>query len=271
MKKVVCMFFASIICVTFLACGQKAATEAAPTWQEQYDLGVRYLSEGNYEEAILAFTAAIEIDPKKADAYLGMAEVYIAQGNTDAAAEVLTNALAVVEDSAIIQARLDELAKQADANLERQTEEFDENGNLIRKNYYDEYGNLEYYALYSTDLKTGLSRIDDYNADGSLSEYFLEYTSEDGLTTYSDCYNTDGSFNHRSVKVVDENNIWLYSATLNEAGDEIRKSVPIYDSEGKQLGWDNFFKGELDGYVRHENGKSVYYDADGNVTRFTEG
>ena len=43
------------------ACGKKA-----PTWQEQYDLGIRYLSEGNYQEAILAFTAAISIDPKVA-------------------------------------------------------------------------------------------------------------------------------------------------------------------------------------------------------------
>lgn len=35
------------------------------TWQDQYDLGMLYLSEGNYEEAIIAFTAAIEIDPKR--------------------------------------------------------------------------------------------------------------------------------------------------------------------------------------------------------------
>ena len=44
---------------------------SGPTWQEKYDLGVRYLSEGNYEEAIIAFTAAIEIDPKQASAYVG--------------------------------------------------------------------------------------------------------------------------------------------------------------------------------------------------------
>lgn len=44
------------MCVVILlaACGQRA-----PTWQEQYDLGVRYLGEGSYEEAIIAFTATI--------------------------------------------------------------------------------------------------------------------------------------------------------------------------------------------------------------------
>ena len=60
------------------ACGQKA-----PTWQEQYDLGVRYLEEGSYEEAIIAFTAAIEIDPKRAEAYVGRGDVYIGLGETE--------------------------------------------------------------------------------------------------------------------------------------------------------------------------------------------
>ena len=49
------------------------------SWQEQYDLGVRYLSEGNYEEAIIAFTAAIDIDPKRPEAYVGRGDAYWAQ------------------------------------------------------------------------------------------------------------------------------------------------------------------------------------------------
>ena len=31
----------------------------ADRWQEQYDLGMKYLSEGNYDEAVIAFNAAI--------------------------------------------------------------------------------------------------------------------------------------------------------------------------------------------------------------------
>lgn len=54
-----------------------------PTWQEQYDLGMRYLSEGNYEEAVIAFTAAIEIDPKRAEAYVGRGNAYIGCGETE--------------------------------------------------------------------------------------------------------------------------------------------------------------------------------------------
>ena len=85
-----------VLLVVLLLCGCGAA---AKSWQEEYDLGVRYLSEGNYEEAILAFEAAIEIDPKRAEAYLGLADVYVAQGDLDAAREVLDRAVeAVGED-----------------------------------------------------------------------------------------------------------------------------------------------------------------------------
>ena len=38
----------------------------------QLETGLRYLEDGDYREAILAFTAAIEINPKSADAYAGM-------------------------------------------------------------------------------------------------------------------------------------------------------------------------------------------------------
>lgn len=60
-----------------------AGTSQGPTWQEQYDLGVRYLSEGNYQEAIIAFTAAIEIDPKQAPAYVGRGDAYVLSGETE--------------------------------------------------------------------------------------------------------------------------------------------------------------------------------------------
>lgn len=37
---------------------------------------IRFLSEGNYEEAIIAFTAAIEIDPSQERLYIGRGDSY---------------------------------------------------------------------------------------------------------------------------------------------------------------------------------------------------
>lgn len=102
MRKIIGLLL--IIYVTFLlpACTaqpeQGAGASQSPTWQDRYDLGVRYLSEGNYEEAILAFTAAIEIDPKRSDSYLSLAEVYMELGEYEKAVEILEQGVDNTED-----------------------------------------------------------------------------------------------------------------------------------------------------------------------------
>lgn len=41
------------------------------------DTGLRYLDEGNYEEAILAFNSAIEISPRSSEPYVGLGDAYM--------------------------------------------------------------------------------------------------------------------------------------------------------------------------------------------------
>ena len=86
-EHILCTFLSAVLLLS--ACGQRTRlmeqTDAiqSPIWQEQYDLGIRYLSNGNYEEAIIAFTAAIEIDPKQAPAYVGRGNAYVGLGGTE--------------------------------------------------------------------------------------------------------------------------------------------------------------------------------------------
>ena len=54
MKRVTALFLAAVLLLSLAACGGKDA------WQEQYDLGMRYLNDGSYQEAVIAFEAAIE-------------------------------------------------------------------------------------------------------------------------------------------------------------------------------------------------------------------
>lgn len=70
---VICMYLLLIL----------AACQKQSVWQEQYDLGMRYLNESNYEEAILAFMSAIEIDPRQADAYVYLTQAYLTTGDTE--------------------------------------------------------------------------------------------------------------------------------------------------------------------------------------------
>ena len=75
--------------------------DAVPSWRTQYDLGVRYLSEGNYEEAILAFEAAIEIDPKQPKIYDRLATAYELAGDDEAALRTLLDGAAATGDRAL--------------------------------------------------------------------------------------------------------------------------------------------------------------------------
>lgn len=104
------LLIACLVCLlSGCAASQPDSTEEpsrGTTWQEQYDLGVRYLSDGNYEGAILAFSAAIEIDPKRAPAYVGRGDAYVKSGETE---ENLTAALADYENAI----ELDETSAEA--------------------------------------------------------------------------------------------------------------------------------------------------------------
>jgi len=112
--KIVAPLIGLILLLSLCACtssqpeGSEAEETQAPTWQEQYDLGVRYLSEGNYEAAILAFTAAIEIGPKQASAYVGRGDAYVMSGETeDNLAAALTDYEKAIElDEASVEAYL---------------------------------------------------------------------------------------------------------------------------------------------------------------------
>ena len=52
-------------------------------------LADRYLSEQNYEQAIIEFEKVLEIEPMNVDAYLGLSEAYLALGETDKAVKIL--------------------------------------------------------------------------------------------------------------------------------------------------------------------------------------
>ena len=110
----------SVVTLFLLLCGC-GQTKTVPTWQEQYDLGVRYLEEGNYEEAIIAFTAAIEIDPKRPEAYAGAADAYEALGDTEHLIAILEQGVEATGDSGL-SARLAELQSTQDDAVGEPTE-----------------------------------------------------------------------------------------------------------------------------------------------------
>lgn len=78
MKRAVATILLIVFVMGLCACGKAEAS-----WQEHYDLGVRYLSEGKYSEAIIEFSAAIEVDPQRPEAYVCRAGAHIASGESE--------------------------------------------------------------------------------------------------------------------------------------------------------------------------------------------
>ena len=126
MKRFTALLLAVLLLLSLAACGGKGS------WQEQYDLGMRYLNEGNYQEAVIAFEAAIKIDPMRPEAYLGAAEAYMGLGDTDSARKILEKGYAATNDDT-----LKPLSYEAPQIEELYSEDFD---------YTDSMGNSGHYT-----------------------------------------------------------------------------------------------------------------------------
>lgn len=203
MKKCKMWIIAVLVAMLVSACGGRNATGGAdpsgPSWQEQYDLGVRYLSEGNYQEAILAFTAAIEIDPKRAPAYVGRGDAYVRSGETEKNLAVARTDYerAIELDETLLDAYLklaevyqkqgdEEAAKQilqqgfAATNSEELQNRILELSKLKPKDGYPktvrrDYGEQQ-YAIDEYDKYGQRIHETTYNADGTVFvEYIFEY------------------------------------------------------------------------------------------------
>ena len=115
LNKNVIILAVALIAIVLLAVLATVASSSANAnkLEEQLDLGDKYLSELNYEQAIAAYLAVIEIDPKNVDAYLGLADAYFAMGEAEKAIEVLENALDELSGEAaeIIKDKLEEIRK----------------------------------------------------------------------------------------------------------------------------------------------------------------
>ena len=217
MKRICSWLLTLALVLGLCACGQSAEAE----WQEQYDLGVRYLSEGNYEEAIIAFTAAIEIDPKRpegytgrgdayalsgdtadnlsaaladyeaalaldetlADAWLGLADVYIRQGDYEKAMEILREALEKTGSDQSIADKLSEMESGSFA---------DSAGHVRRMNSYDGAGNLIWYHIYTYDGEGRQASATSFDAAGNQTGHVDRSYTESGEPLVGCYYAEDG-------------------------------------------------------------------------------
>lgn len=300
MKRFVMLVLAFCILMPCTACGQKA-----PTWQEHYDIGVRYLSDGNYEEAIIAFTVAIEIDPKRveayvgrgnayigsgeteenltaaladyekvieldetnAEAYLGIADVYIRRGDFDKALEILQEALEKTNGDSSVQDKIDEI---------KRGKIVDSSNNIRRSNDYDNEGRLLSYTLYEYDEQgrrcgwtnwTYANRGDVTTLlDSPYLENYAEVVFNSGnLPEQNRFYDADGTFLDYDTFVYNDLGLKVEQHRYQADGTEKCYFLYYYNKQNQEIRYEGY----------HADG-SMYaywiseYDENGNFVKETQ-
>lgn len=214
---------------------QGAGASQGPTWQEQYDLGVRYLSEGNYEEAILAFTAAIEIDPKRAPAYVGRGDAYVSTAKLavdSAASDKLSPIAAGAYQSALADYLSAINLDGSDASLYRKAAEIyviqgeiESAKELLRRG-------IE--AIEDEDLQTYLEKLEKLNSlfvlvrediyRGDQHSWSVYTYDELGYQIGWDIWNDDGQKECSMTWVYDKDqNVWNKTSTVQNGEVTIEK------------------------------------------------
>ena len=250
----------SLIVLLLVGCGKSNGS----TWQEQYDLGIRYLSEGNYEEAIIAFTAAIEIDSKQApayvgrgdayilsgateeklsaaqsdyekaieldktdaNAYLGLADVYILLGDYEKAQEILTNALEFVIDNEEISEKLSEISSIASSpnQVEPQTTRIELGDGRYMIEERDDHGNLTIRTYYDSDGNVTMIHEYNYDSSGNMTHYL---TNDYMLDNQHEIFYEHGQI----TKITDIDSTEMYETEIKYENTVANITHHIWDSD----------------------------------------
>ncbi|MCM1059926.1 MAG: tetratricopeptide repeat protein [Eubacterium sp.] len=83
---------------------------------DMLQLADKYLKEMNYEQAIIEFQKVLEIEPKNVEAYIGLADAYIALGDDNKAIEVLEEARRNIENEQRIENKIKEIRTAVENN-----------------------------------------------------------------------------------------------------------------------------------------------------------
>lgn len=254
MKRFFYIFLTITLLLVLAACG-------GSEWQKQYDLGVKYLSDGNYEEAIIAFSAAIEIDEKQPETYIALADVYVQQGDYEKALEILQQGLEKTGNNADIAAKLDQVknSKALQPQIKREylyledgssagyvTYEYNDHGDISEmKGYYQDGtfdGNIR-FSTYEYDSNGRKQKCINYDEDNKLKGYYTYEYDTQGNIIQETYYNANDERTEYYINEYDAKGVQTKQTRysyLDYVGDEvvyltepkIQVGIYEYDADG---------------------------------------
>ena len=178
---------AAVIVLVFLRGGA-----ASKKYSKQLQIADKYMTDMDYKNAVLAYNEAISINPGKADAYLGLADAYLAMGKTKKAIKALEQGLDNVTDEdgrEQIQEKLDEIEDEAEPD-DNNVKADDEKGPKKQDNGTSEEvapSGQSYLDIYTGFIlnKQYLSAVGEYGTldfGGDMALYYTLYDIDgDGI------------------------------------------------------------------------------------------
>lgn len=87
-RRKIILAVAAVVCIAVIAIAVYLAYDRVQTdtsYTQNIKMGEKYLASGDYDNAVIAYNAAIKINDKDEDAYIGLISVYQQMGDTDMA------------------------------------------------------------------------------------------------------------------------------------------------------------------------------------------
>ena len=231
MRKNIRIIIAVLLCMTFAACGKNA--------QNYIDEGMAFMTEENYEEAVIAFTSAIEIEGKNVEAYRGRAQAYTAMSQYENAVNDYQAMLEIdPDDQDAYDNIIDAYLKQGDeetavAYIERKEDTF--GSNSVTRNQKT-----------IKDRNESIAKLEDIIVSGNREEFYELLDSDEFFSSIT--------ANSDFIAMLKE------SPMIRQVGN---KYLGLYVESDTDFIW--YYYGEMANNIRHGNGvfKCICYSAYG--------
>ena len=253
------VFLVLLLTVLLSGCRQ------TPDWQEQYELGTKYLERKMYEEAIEAFSEAIKIEQGNPEVYAARGSAYIHSGETEAhlkAAQADYEKAVSLDGSyardylglADIHIRKKEYDKALEV-LNQGLEKTGDDTGISDKIAEIQSGNIK-------DSEDNERKFSSYDAEGNLIWYHEYFYDENGEKCRVVAYDGAGVQTDEMEVAYDEQGHLTDTFGYIEKDGTLYKIVHEYDDSGNRAKTDRYDSdGALDSYKTYE------YDEKGNLVQ----
>ena len=219
------------------------------------ELARRYLSESNYEQAIIEFRRVLDIQPDNTEAYIGLAKAYIGVGDYDSAEDILRKGLDITGSDSI-KALLEQITGGAEEVPAQAQETQSEPAQETQESVDEPH----------TEQGTRLSSLRAVMDSGNVSETSYQWREDGSFICLHSHVDADG--NIRSSRRLDEDGNLVY-----ERNSSNKKNLSIYtrseDGEHSYILYDSYRRTSADGTSMgsdcwYEN--TPIYDASGRLS-----